>query len=175
MNWRHDRFVGCSRLLKPMAGPKLSSYHLWRRRDGCNQGTIRCRQEHSVNVRMRIEGRVKPLLGCECGIRRAQDSGDFGKRLVIIDNGTTAAEVVTNYMAKQLDQSLSVAQDSRFQRVTQDCVGNNERQDRRDPTGQKNRKNDLETIETVVPSFRSCISQLHACLYEKTEVSRLTC
>src|SRR5947208_894874 len=52
MNWRHDRFVGCSRLLKPMSGPKLSSYHLWCRRDGCNQGTIRCRQEHSVNVRI---------------------------------------------------------------------------------------------------------------------------
>src|SRR5438093_9502241 len=163
MNWRHDRFVGCSRLLKPMAGPKLSSYHLWCRGDGCNQGTIRCRQEHSVNIWMRIEGRVKPLLGCEGGIRRAQDSGDFGKRLVIIDNSTTAAEVVTNYMAKQLDQSLSVAQDSRFQRVAQNRVGSNKCEDRRNPTRRKNGKNDRETIEPSAPSVRCCVSQLTAC------------
>src|SRR5439155_25458445 len=109
MNWRHDRFVGCSRLLKPMSGPKLSCYHLWCRRDGCNQGTIRCRQEHAVNVRMRIEGRVKPWLGCEGVVRRGQDAGGFGKRLELIDNSTAAAEAVTSDIAKQLDQCSPVA------------------------------------------------------------------
>jgi hypothetical protein len=73
-------------------------------------------------------------------------------------------------MAKQLDQSLSVAQDSRFQRVAKNRVGNNKRQDRGNPTSQKNRKDDLETIEPAVPSFRCCCaSQLHACVCEKIE------
>src|SRR4030095_768354 len=53
-----------------------------------------------------------------------------------------------------------VAQDSGFQGVAQDRIGNNKRQDRRNPSRQKNRKDDLETFETVAPSFRHCVSQL---------------
>ena len=61
---------------------------------------------------MRIEGGVKPLLARRRGIRSAQDFRDFGKRLVVVDDLAAAAEVNADYMTKQLDQGLSVAQDS---------------------------------------------------------------
>ena len=60
---------------------------------------------------MRIEGGVKPLLADGSRIRPAENFGDLGKCLIIINDGTTAAEIVADQMAHELDQSLSVAQD----------------------------------------------------------------
>ena len=116
---------------------------------------------------MRIEGGVKPLLAEGRRVRPAENFGDLGKCLIIINDGTTAAEIVADQMAHELDQSLSVAQDPRFQGVAQNRIRNNQGQDRRDPARQKNRKNNLETIEMMAPSFRCWISQLHACLLRK--------
>src|SRR5206468_1740384 len=53
------------------------------------------------------------------------------------------------------------------QGVAENRIGNNKRQNRWDPSRQKNRKDDLEPMETVAPSFRCCISQLHVCLLRK--------
>ena len=52
------------------------------------------------------------MLGGRDGIRPAKNFRDFGKRLVVVDDGTAAAEVVTYYMAKKLDLGLPVAQNS---------------------------------------------------------------
>ena len=62
------------------------------------------------------------MLGGRDGIRPAKNFRDFGKRLVVVDDGAAAAEVVTYYMAKQLDQGLSVAQDSCFQGVAENRI-----------------------------------------------------
>jgi hypothetical protein len=78
---------------------------------------------------MRIEGGVYPLLCGRCGIRRSENPGDLRKRLVIINNGAATAEIGSDHVAKQLHQRLPVSQNARFQRVAQDRVGNNKRQD----------------------------------------------
>src|SRR4029453_11034259 len=64
--------------------------------------------------------------------------------------------------------------DSEFQRVAQDRVGNNERQDRRNPSCQKNRKDDLEAFETVAPSFRDFFSRMIPVVW-KIGPARLLC
>jgi hypothetical protein len=67
---------------------------------------------------------------------------------------------MTDQVPHQLNQGLAVSENSGFQRVAEDCVRNDESQDGRDPSGQKNRKDDLKTFETVAASFRHCVSQL---------------
>ncbi len=167
MNGRDNGFFGCTCLLAPVLGRKIFAYHSWGSRDRCNQRAIRTSEKHAVNIRMRIEGGVKPLLAGGRRIRPAENFGDLGKCLIIINDGTTAAEIVADQMAHELDQSLSVAQDPRFQGVAQNRIRNNQGQDRRDPARQKNRENNRETIEMIAPSFRCWISPLHACLFAK--------
>src|SRR5260370_29033356 len=99
MNWRDNGSVGCSGLLAPVTGPKVFADHLGCGRDRCNQSAIRSSEEHSVNIWMRIEGGVKPLLGGGRRIRRAENFRDFGKRLVVVDDVTAAAEIVADQMA----------------------------------------------------------------------------
>src|SRR4029077_17706088 len=110
MNWRHNGFVGGSRLLPPVTGPKVLPNHLRGSRNRCNQRAIGSSKEHSVDIWMRIESGVKPLLGGRPGIWSAKNCRDFGKRLVVVNDGTAAAEIVTYYMAEKLNQCLSVAQ-----------------------------------------------------------------
>src|SRR5262249_48181087 len=111
MNRRDNGFFGCSCLLAPVLGRKILAYHPWGGRDRCNQGAIRTSEKHTVNIRMRIEGGVKPLLAAGRRTRPAENLGDLGKCLIIINDGTTAAEIVADQMAHELDQSLPVAQD----------------------------------------------------------------
>src|SRR5213593_1258042 len=99
MNWRDNGFVRCSRLLAPVLGRKIFASHFWGGRDRCNQGAIRPSEKHSVNIWMRIEGGVKPLLAGGRGIRRGENFRDLGKCLVIINDGTAAAEIVADQMA----------------------------------------------------------------------------
>ena len=111
MNGRDNGFFGCSCLLAPVLGRKIFAYHSWGSRDRCNQGAIRTSEKHAVNIRVRIEGGVKPLLAGGRRVSPAENFGDLGKCLIIINDGTTAAEIVAYQMAHQLDQRLPVAQD----------------------------------------------------------------
>src|SRR5437660_11288905 len=105
MNGRDNGFFGCSCLLAPVLGRKIFAYHSWGSRDRCNQGAIRTSEKHAVNIRMRIEGGVKPLLDGGRRVRPAENFGDLGKGLIIINDRTTAAEIVTNQLAPTLERS----------------------------------------------------------------------
>ena len=78
---------------------------------------------------MRIEGGVNPLLGRGRRIRRTENLGNLRKGLVVADDSAAAAKIGSDHVAKQLHQRLPIAQDSRFQRVAQDRVRNDQRQD----------------------------------------------
>jgi hypothetical protein len=67
------------------------------------------------------------LLSKRVGIWRAQNSGDFWQRLIIFNDATDPTKLMANEMAYQLDESLPVAQDSGFQSIAQDGIGNDQR------------------------------------------------
>src|SRR5260370_8386982 len=96
MNGRDNGFFGCTCLLAPVLGRKVFAYHSWGSRDRCNQRAIRTSEKHAVNIRMRIEGGVKPLLAGGSRITPAENFGHLGKCLIIINQCPTAAEIVTD-------------------------------------------------------------------------------
>src|SRR5215217_1360004 len=112
MDRRHNRSVRRSRLFAPLTSTKILTDSLRCSRYGCDQLGIRSGKKHAVNIGMRIEGRVKPLLAGDQCLRRGENFRNFRQRLVIPNNTTAAAEIVADHMRYQLDQGLPIAQDS---------------------------------------------------------------
>src|SRR5436190_23462931 len=112
MHRRHNGSVGSSGLVAPLIAAEILTDHLWRSRDGCNQLGIRSGKEHAVNIRMGIEGGVKPLLADGRRIRRSENFRNFRQRLVITNNAAATTEIVADHMRYELDQGLPIAQNS---------------------------------------------------------------
>src|ERR1700693_6198280 len=108
---------------------------------------------------MGIESGAEPLLSSRLRIRRTQNPRDVRKRLIIIDDAFSSAEVVTDESADQLHKCLPVSQNARFQHLGEKSVGKPNRENGRHPAGQKNRDNDVETLESIVPGFLPVVSQ----------------
>ena len=81
--------------------------------------------------------------------------------MVVIDDPLSAAEVITNQAADELDKGLPVAQNFRLESGPEDGVGDKEYYDRRHPSGQKDRNDDVEAFKPIVPGFLREVSQWH--------------
>src|ERR1700730_4451047 len=108
-----------------------------------------------------IEGGTEPLLSSRLRIRRTQNPRDVRKRLIIIDDAFSSAEIVTDESADQLHKRLPVSQNARFQHLGKKSVGKPNRENGRHPAGQKDRDNNVEALEPVVPAFLQEVSQWH--------------
>ena len=109
---------------------------------------------------MRVKRRPEPLLR-GLRIRRIDDAGDVGERLIILNDPFGAAKIVADHPADQLDERLPVPQDPRFEHFRQKRVAKPDRQNRRHPARQKNRDHDVEALEAIVAAFFEQVSKWH--------------
>src|SRR5438046_10308915 len=103
MHRRHNGSVGSSGLVAPLIAAEILTDHLWRSRDGCNQLSIGPGKEHPVNIRMGIEGGVKPLLAGGRRVGRGETFRNFRQRLVMTTNAAATAEIGSDHMRSELD------------------------------------------------------------------------
>ena len=81
--------------------------------------------------------------------------------MVVIDDPLSPAEVITDEAADELDKGLSVAQNFRLEPGAENGEGDKEYYDRRHPSGQKDRNDDVEAFKPIVPGFLQEVSQWH--------------
>src|SRR4051794_16306990 len=79
----------------------------WNRGDESAAGV---RQEHSVNPWMRIKRGGQPLLRRNGISGAGKNAGCVRRILIVINNPTGPAQIITNEVANQLDETLAVPQ-----------------------------------------------------------------
>ena len=89
------------------------------------------------------------MLRREFRIRASQHLGDVGLGLVILDHAAGAAQIVADEMGDELDEGLPVVEDFRFERVSQNRIGNDQHQNGGDPAGEQDGDDDVVTFEPV--------------------------
>src|ERR1700732_3176208 len=102
-----------------------------------------------------------PLLRRGLRICRIQDPRDLGQGLIIIDDAAGPAKIVADQAGDELDESLPVPQNAGLECAAEDGVRDDQREDGRNPAGQQNRDDDVESFEPITAALLQEISQRH--------------
>ena len=104
---------------------------------------------------------LKPLFRRHIGIARGEDLRDRRVGLVKCDDLATPGEIVAHEVRNELDETLAIALDLRFERFGQDRVGDHQHQNRGHPTRDQDGDDDIEALETPARPAPQFVLLLH--------------